>query len=256
MSDRPTEARRLARLMHRPDDGLEYLDALDADQVMQLRQLIQNALIDRFAGVFRRLAAGGKLIPDALNAKLCTGVFGPALTANLSYFTPIDQAVRLSTRFDDTFLTEVARHQIPERAQALLAALPVSVMQGVTRKLLDAGEFAIMGGFTDYLPEDKSVVLVNEIRDPADRMRVSLFSQRKDRIARIMVRLSDNDIQAQLAAVDTDSAFADEWLLLVAEMSDDTQCRMAALSDALDPALRQRLLDRASADQRSAAYFG
>lgn len=245
-------------LMHRPVDALDYLGALDAEQLMRLRQLIQNALIERFSGVFKRLAAGGKLIPDALNARLCTGIFGPALTANLSYFTPIEQAVRLAGRFDDAFLTDIARHQIPERAQSLLAALPVSIMKGVTRKLLAAREFAIMGGFTDYLPEDKAVVLVNEITSPADRMRVSLFAQRKDRIARIMVRLTDADIERQLASVDEQTEFAAEWLLVIAEMTPSEQTRIAHLSDGLDPNLRTRLGTLASADQKKTlvGYFG
>lgn len=136
--DRPTELRRLARLLHRDTDALRHLDTLDAVQLMQLRRLLQESLIERFAGAFKRLAAGGRLIPDPLKAKLCTGIFGAALTANLSYFTPTDQSVRLARHFDDDFLTETARHQVPERAQALLAALPVEIMRGVARKLLAA----------------------------------------------------------------------------------------------------------------------
>ena len=78
---------------------------------------------------------------------------------------------------------------------------------------------------------------------------------RKDRIARIMARLGDTALQAQIAVVDTDASFADEWLLVLAEMPEETQGRLAALSDALDPKLRQRLRDRAPAAHHSVAYF-
>lgn len=256
--DRPTELRRLARLLHRDTDALDYLAPLDAAHLMQLRRPLQEAFIERFAGTFKRLAAGGRLIPDALNAKLCTGVFGPALTANLSYFTPIDQAVRLAKHFDDDFLTDTARHQVPERAQALLAALPVEIMRGVTRKLLAAQEFAIMGGFTDYLPEDKALVLVKEIHGPAERLRVSAYAQRKDRIARIMAQLDDDAVAAQIATAAAEPELMHEVVLTLAEMPAPEQRRMARISDRVDPALRGALKAQLAADPiapRMSAYF-
>ncbi len=256
--DRPTEQRRLAKLLHRSPEALAYLDALDAVRLMQLRRLLQEALIERFASTFKRLASGGRLIPDALNAKLCTGLFGPELTANLSYFTPIDQAVRLAKHFDDDFLTETSRHQVPERAQALLAALPVDIMRGVTRKLLAAQEFAIMGGFTDYLPEDKAVVLINEIHRPIDRLRVSSYAQHKERVAGIMVRLDDKAVTAQITAATGEPELLREVALTVAEMSDEQQQRMARLCDAADIHLRKslkKLAGKTSLAERLTAFF-
>jgi hypothetical protein len=256
--DRPTELRRLAKLLHREAGELGYLATLDATQLMQLRRGLQETLIERFAGTFRRLASGGRLIPDALNAKLCTGIFGAALTANLSYFTPIDQAVRMAKHFDDDFLTDIARHQVPERAQELLAALPVEIMRGVTRKLLAAKEFAIMGGFTDYLPEEKAVVLINEIHRPVDRLHVSAYAQRKDRIARIMAKLDDEAVQAQITAAATEPELMSEIALTVAEMPDAEQQRLARISDKIDAKLRPALKKQVGATElakRMAVYF-
>lgn len=256
--DRPTEQRRLANLLHRSPDTLGYLDALDAARLMQLRRLLQEALIERFAGTFKRLASGGRLIPDALNARLCTGLFGPELTANLSYFTPIEQAVRLAKHFDDDFLTDTARHQVPERAQALLAALPVEIMRGVTRKLLAAKEFAIMGGFTDYLPEDKAVVLINEIHRPIDRLKVSSFAQRKDRVANILARLDDKAVTAQITSATDKPDLLREVALTIAEMAEEQQQRMARLCDAADIHLRnslKKLVGTSALVERLAAFF-
>lgn len=257
--DRPTELRRLARLLHRDTDALRHLDTLDAVQLMQLRRLLQESLIERFAGAFKRLAAGGRLIPDPLKAKLCTGIFGAALTANLSYFTPTDQSVRLARHFDDDFLTETARHQVPERAQALLAALPVEIMRGVARKLLAAREFAIMGGFTDYLPDDKALILIQDIAQPADRLRVSSFAQRKDRVARIMAQLTDDALAAQLAAAMAEPDLLTEIVLTVAEMPEPQQMRLADISDRIDIKLRSRLEQHVAADaptrERLQPYF-
>jgi hypothetical protein len=238
--DRDTERRRLARVLRRPPEALAYLDALDAAALFKLRGLIQNALLQRLAPVFEKLAAGGRLIPDALNARLCRQLFGPGITASLSTFTPVDQAVRLAARFDTAFLTEVARHQIPERAQALLQALPLPVMREITRQLLAAREFAVMGGFTDYLPEDKAHALIAEIRSPEERLQVSAWAQRKDRIARLSARLPEADLAALIAYVAQAPQWWKEVLLITAEMPDDDQRRMAARCDARDPGLRQQ----------------
>jgi hypothetical protein len=238
--DRDTERRRLARLLRRPPEALDYLDALDAATLFRLRGQVQNALIQRLAPIFEKLAAGGRLIPDALNARLCTGLFGPGLTARLSTFTPTEQAVRLAAHFDTAFLTEVARHQVPERAQALLQALPLAVMREVTRQLLAAGEFAVMGGYTDYLPEAKAEALIAEIRSPEQRLQVSAWAQRKDRIARLSARLPEAELAALIAYVAQAPQWWKEVLLITAEMPDEDQRRMAARCDAQDRGLRLR----------------
>lgn len=238
--DWDTEHRRLARLLRRPPEALTYLDTLDAAALFKLRGLIQNALLQRLSPVFEKLAAGGRLIPDALNARLCQHLFGPGITASLSTFTPVDQALRLATRFDTPFLTEVARYQIPERAQALLQALPLPVMREITRQLLAAREFAVMGGFTDYLPEDKAHALIDEIRSPEERLQVSAWAQRKDRIARLSARLPEADLAALIAYVAEAPHWWREVLLITAEMSDEDQRRMAARCDARDPGLRRK----------------
>jgi hypothetical protein len=233
--DRDTELRRLARVLHREPGQLGHLAALDGAGLMKLRTLIQNSLLEEFAGLFEKIAASGKLAPDALSALLCRKVFGPSITANMSYYVPADRAARMCKHFDDEFMAEIAREQIPERAKEQLEKLPVDLMRGVTRQMLASRDYHIMGGFTDYLPEDKAMILMEEIADLADSLRISSFAQRKDRVARLTAKMDDQQIRSLIEAAFKAPEFINEVGLVTAQMPPKDQQRMAKLSDAVDP---------------------
>lgn len=238
--DRNTELRRLARVLHRNPDQLGHLAALDGGALMKLRTLVQNAFLDEFSSLFEKLAASGKLAPDALSALLCRKVFGASITANMSYYVPAERAARMCKHFDDEFMAEIAREQIPERAQEQLDKLPVELMRGVTRQMLTSRDYHIMGGFTDYLPEEKAMTLMDEIRDPADHLRISGFAQRKDRIARLAVAMDDITLKRLIAAAFASPEFIEEVGLVTAEMNAKQQQRMAKLTDQVDKGHRPR----------------
>lgn len=255
--DRSTELRRLAITLHKQPGDLGYLDHLDAAGLKNLRQRFQNRLIDEFGHVFEKMAGAGKLAPDALSAMLCKKVFGPAITANMSYFTPVEQAVKLCKHFDANFMADVAREQLPDRAEKMLNDLPVSLMKDVTRLMAEHGDFHLMGAFTDFLPEEKMRVLMEEVKDPADNLRISSFAQRKDRIASLAISLPDAKLSVFIRAAFEADELTREIVLITCEMNDKDQTRMAKLTDSLDASFRKRGLDTAKAmgmDNRLKAY--
>lgn len=228
--DRNTELRRLAQALHKSPEDLAYLDALDGLSLQKIRNRFQNSLLDKFGPVFEKIAGAGKLAPDSVSATLCTKVFGPALTANMSYYTPIAKATGMAKHFDADFLADVAREQIPERAVAMLTDLPVELLKKVTLKLVEHKEYHVLGGFTDYIPEKKAVEIMQVIQNPAESLHISSFAQRKDRIGNLASMLDDEKLIELIAA-----AFADENLLvevgmITAEMSKEQQQRMAKLT--------------------------
>lgn len=256
--DRATELRRLAQLMHRKPTDLGYLAALDAEGISALRTVLQNRILDEFSGTFEKMAAGGKIAPDSLSATLCKKFFGPTLTANMSYFTPPAKAANMCKHFGVDFMTEVAREQVPERAVEMLEGLPVDLMKPVTRNLLASGDYHIMGGFTDYMPEDKINILMQEIEDPADNLRISSFAQRKDRIAKLSAGFDDETLTSLIKAGYQDDELILELALTCAEMSADDQQRMARLTDAVNPEFRKKsreLAEQAGLADRLVAFF-
>ena len=238
--DRHTEGRRLAQAMHKQSEELAYLDALDAEGLHRLRLILQNRIIDEFSGVFERMAAASKISPDSLSALLCKKVFGPTLSANMSYFIAVPKAIKLMNHFDADFLSAVACDIVPERAQALLEGIPVDMMREVTRKLLKSSEYHVMGGFTDQLPEAKVLELMKEIETPIDCLRVSFYAQNKARIAKLTLGFDEAFLRELVHAAYTSEELIEEVGLITAEMGDSDQQRMAKLSDELDPGYREQ----------------
>jgi hypothetical protein len=256
--DRATEQRRLAQVLHRKPEDLTYLKALDADALLQLRTLVQNSLIDQYGHLFQKLANTGKIVPDAVSSLLCRKVFGPALTANMSYYVPPDRAARLCRHFDGEFMAAIAREMVPERAQNLLEGLPVDLLDEVMRALLASKDHHILGSFLDNLPEPKAAALVEKLPDLADHMRISGFAQKKDRVARLADRLDDARLKELIRVAFEHAEFMLDIGLVTAEMTADQQRRMAKLTDEVDPTYRQKM--RPVAEQtgfgaRLAAYF-
>ncbi len=258
MIDRATEQRRLAQVLHRKPDELAYLKALDGEGLMKLRTLVQNSFIDQFKDLFVKLANSGKVIPDAISALLCRKVFGPALTANMSYYVPGDRAARMCKHFDADFMAAIAREQIPERAKALLDGLPVDLMQQVMRKMLATKDYHIMGAFLDHLPEKKAEILMQELRDVADHLRISGFAQHKDRVARLAFKLDDEHLKKLITVAFAHAEFMLDIGLVTAEMTPDQQKRMAKVTDEIDPQYRKQakhLAEQTGYADRLTAYF-
>ncbi len=246
--DRATELRRLARVLHKDSGTLDYLDPLNGLELQQLRSRIQLRLLDEFGPMFEKLAGAGKIAPDKLSAFLCKRIFGPALTANMSYYTPVHKAVSMCGHFDEEFMAEVAREQVPERAVRQLEELPVDIMRPVTRKLLESGDFHVMGGFTDHLPEEKVRELMEEIEDPADHLRVSAFAQRKDRIARLTAGFDDDMLREFIVVAFSHPEFLREVSLVTAAMDPEDQVRAARITDGINPEYRKRARQLAEAE--------
>ena len=229
--DRNTELRRLAQALHKPAESLTYLDKLDAVALQKLRTQFQNSLLNKFGPVFEKIAGAGKLAPDSISATLCTKVFGPAITANMSYFTPMSKAVSLCKLFDADFMAEVAREQIPERTATMLAELPVDQLKKVTAKLVEHGDYHVLGGFTYYIPEKKAFEIMEVIKDPAANLHISFYAQRKDRIAKLANMQSDEKLIELIAAAFSDEQLMVEVGLITCEMDAKAQARMAKLTD-------------------------
>ncbi|HEX4918596.1 MAG TPA: hypothetical protein VFV43_11910 [Limnobacter sp.] len=256
--DRNTELRRLAQALHKKPEDLTYLDKLDAIALQKLRSKFQNSLLNKFGPVFEKIAGAGKLAPDSISATLCTKVFGPAITANMSYYTPMSKAASLCKLFDASFMAEVAREQIPEKSVDMLAELPTEQLKRVTAELVRHGDYHVLGGFTDYIPEKKAIEIMEVIEDPAANLHISFFAQRKDRIGKLASMLSDEKLIELIAAAFANEDFLVEVGLITAEMDAKAQQRMAKLTDKVNKT--HRATAKAKAEElgyadRLKAYF-
>lgn len=238
--DRHTEVRRLAQALHKTPEQLDHLAKLDGEALYRLRLQLQNRIIDEFAHLFERMASASKITPDALSVLLCKKVFGPTLTANMGYFIAVPKVIKLMKHFEPSYVAEVTRHVVPERSIELLEGIPVEMMVEVTRQLLAAREYAVMGGFTDHMPEAKVLTLMAELDEPIDCLRVSSFTQNKARIAKLTLGFEEDFLVALIHAAFTSDELIEEVGLIIAEMAESDQQRMAKLTDSLDVAYRKK----------------
>jgi hypothetical protein len=258
LMDRATEQRRLAQVLDRKPEDLTYLKALDAEALLQLRMLVQNSLIDQYGPLFQKLANTGKIVPDAVSALLCRKVFGPALTANMSYYVSPERATSLCRHFDADFMAAIAREMVPERAKDLLDGLPVDLMGQVMDRLIVTKDFHILGSFLDNLSEARAAALMDELSDVADHLRIAAFAQNKARVAQLAYKLDDDRLKEMIKVAFAHAELMLDIGLVTAEMSAEQQARMARLTDEVDPEYRRKmkpLAEQTGFGSRLGAYF-
>ena len=245
--DRQTELRRFSKVTQRTEDELGFLGPLDGAALMKLRTQINTLLLKDFEPIFKKLAAGGKLMPDGLSAKLCMSVFGPRLTANVAYYTPAERSTKLGYRFTPEFLAAVAHELIPERAEPLLRDQPVELMRPCTLIMLKEKDYYVMGSFVDFTPFEKLIALMDDIDDPLASLRICSFCQRKDRMAQLVEHFSDQQVSDFIQTAHEHDDLLTEVLRIASHMSEEQKDRMKVMTTTLGDDYVQRSKERGEA---------
>lgn len=243
--DTKVEIRRLAKLMHASESELAYLEKLGAEALMKLRVQFQDSLITDYEPVLAKLAGTTAITPTAISVKIAQKYLGPTLTSYLSYFTPTKSAAKLAERFNSDFMIEVSKEQIPERAKELLKDFPLELMRPVTRGLVAEKAWATMGGFVDYLPEEKSFALMSEVPDAESNLRISSYAQNKELVAKLVAKFDDDMLieltKASLAAPE----LMREVCLVAEKLPADVLARMTDLRDKFSDTEQSQLYEYA-----------
>ncbi|MDD9892824.1 MAG: hypothetical protein OXT49_04870, partial [Gammaproteobacteria bacterium] len=105
----------------------------------------------------------------------------------------------------------------------------LELMRPVTRGLVAEKAWATMGGFVDYLPEEKSFALMSEVPDAESNLRISSYAQNKELVAKLVAKFDDDMLieltKASLAAPE----LMREVCLVAEKLPDDILTRMAHL---------------------------
>lgn len=246
--DAKVELRRLAELFHCDIAELAYLEKLGADALFTLRVQFQDSLVTDYEPVLAKLASTTAITPTPIAVKIAQRYLGPTLTSYLSYFTPVKNAAKLAAKFDPDFMIEVAKEQIPERAKETLEDFPLELMRPVTRGLVAEKAWATMGGFVDYLPEEKSFALMSEVPDAESNLRISSYAQNKELVAKLVAKFDDDMLieltKASLAAPE----LMREVCLVAEKLPAESLEQMARLRDRFNEAEQAQLYEYARAN--------
>jgi hypothetical protein len=175
------EVMKLARLLNREPERLEYLEQLDSEDIRRLREQVTDMLFEAHDATLRRLAASSKLLPVGLVAMLGQHAFGPVLSARISGLLDPGRAVDIAAKLPTEFLADIAVQLDPRRASDVIAGMPADQVAAVTRELTRRGEYVTIGRFVGHLGDDALRSSIAEI-DDATLLRTAFVLEDRDRI--------------------------------------------------------------------------
>ena len=117
-----TEIERLARVLGTGRDRLDYLDALDAPTLRQLRERSTAMLYDADRESLQRIASAARLLPSAIVALIAEKSLGSLLCARIAGLMAVDTAIDVARRLPTPFLADICRELDPRRASTVTSA--------------------------------------------------------------------------------------------------------------------------------------
>ncbi|MBV6492610.1 MAG: hypothetical protein LDLANPLL_00605 [Turneriella sp.] len=223
-----TEIEKLAHVLKVPTERLHFLRSLSMEDFQVLNQTISDRLLTDSSNVWSKLAGVAKFMPNFINAQVAKSILGPNITANLTYHIDTKHAVSIAKSLNIDFLAEVAENLVPARAKHLIEAFPMEVLVNLTRVLTREKKYFTMGAFVDYMDVEKIHALSKEIPDTESLLRVGLYTQNKEHVAKLLDGFADEKI---IELVET-AQRKDLWpavIGLLAHFSDAQHQRLASL---------------------------
>lgn len=154
------EVLKLARLLRRDPDSLQYLERLDPDDLRRLREQVTEMLFSAHIGALGRLAAASKLLPAGVIASIAERALGPVITARIAGMLEPARAVEVASKLSGPFLADVAAELDPRRAGAVIALIPAHQIAEITQELVNRFEHVTIGRFVGHLsPEARLAAL-------------------------------------------------------------------------------------------------
>jgi hypothetical protein len=189
------EILKLARLLNAPPERFGYLREVPVADLRQLREQVTADLFDAHFGVLEKMAAGSRLLPSALLARMAERAFGPLLSARIAGLVEVGRGVDIAKRLSPAFLADVAAELDPRRAAGIIAGMPEAVVVAVAEELNRREDWITIARFLDHLPEHTIVASLDILPDYA-LPQVAVMLEDPARIGYIVELLPDHRTDA------------------------------------------------------------
>ncbi|MEN8719644.1 MAG: hypothetical protein ABF296_05205 [Oceanococcaceae bacterium] len=211
--------------------ALNYLSTLPAQEIRRLREATVAQFYAQDRGMFQRLAAASRLLPNALVAKLAEHVFGAMLAARVSGEMPAERAVDIAGRLSVSFLADIARELDPKAARHIIRAMPADVVIPVAREMLARGDFITMGRFVDELALRVLEATLQALTDDEALLHIGFYLESKTRLSAVVNLLPDGRLNNMMqAAQKHPQELWPEALALMAHVDDAAKRRLGDLA--------------------------
>lgn len=216
---------KLARTFERPVDdlvtALPFVETMDASALRALREALSARLFDDARPVLSRVAAGSKLLPVSLVARVGEKVFGAMLCARVAGLLAPSHALAIALKMPDAFLAAVSAAIDPRSAGEVVAAIPAPRIVAVAQQLVAARDFVTMARFVDFLSADTIKAVIDSIPDELDLLHIAAYVESREKLAELVEQLEEARVTKMLRALRTADAESMRNALAVGEMLDE-----------------------------------
>ena len=229
-----TEVMKVARLLQREPDSLDYLESLGVEDLRELRERLTETVFDAHTGSLRRLAAASRLLPVGLSASMGESVFGPLLSARLTGLLDPRRAADMASKLSAPFLADVAVEMDPRRASDLIGRIPADQIAQITTELMARGEYVTMGRFVGHL-SDAAIAAALAAMDDRSLLGVVFVLEDKDDLPDLVALLPEHRVAGVIQAA-ADNDLWVEALDLLDHLTPTQRDDMVAATLQLEPA--------------------
>jgi hypothetical protein len=234
------EVMKVARLLQREPESLDYLASLDVEELRELRERLTETVFDAHTGSLRRLAAASRLLPVGLSASMGESVFGPLLSARLTGLLEPGRAADMAAKLPAPFLADVAVEMDPRRASDLISRIPPDQIAQITAELMARGEYVTMGRFVGHLSKDAITAALGQM-DDRSLLGVVFVLEDKNDLSGLVALLPERRVAAVIQAA-ADHDLWVEALDLLDHLTPQQRDDMVAATLKLEPAALDALV--------------
>ncbi|MDT0634476.1 hypothetical protein [Spectribacter hydrogenoxidans] len=221
------ELQKLARLLDTGPEALDFLADRPAAELRQLREGVAEAMFKRHSSSFRLLASLSGLLPAAITARIAHLALGAFLAGRVTGEMTPKRAVAIAHKLPTDFLAETSLYIEPSRAQPVLAAMPVDMIEKVAVILVEQREFITMGRFVGAVSEAALFRVIDRLDDEA-LLHIGFYVEDAGRLDRILEYLDDDRLRGVIKTATSQSLWP-EALSLVQLVGDAQKGRLGDL---------------------------
>ncbi|MEU2791871.1 hypothetical protein [Streptomyces sp. NPDC007100] len=226
------EAQKIAQLLDVPPERLEFLHALPAQDVRQLRARTVDALFDHAPDMLDRIAAATKLVPAGVAAAISQKALGPRLAASVAGRLEAGRAADIIEKLPVAFTAESCGHLDPRRIAGVVDRLDEDLVVRIAVALAERGDHLTMGRFVGHL-RDRALERILQRVDDRVVLRVGFYIDLPERLDAILELMGEERLTSVVAAAG--DGLWPEALAVAAMAGPGRRAEIAALAVRQDP---------------------
>jgi hypothetical protein len=221
-------------------EDLSFLKKLNATELELLRETIENVFEQELGQQMERVAKVVKFIPNFLTAKIAETAIGPMVTARITPYIEVKDAISIMKSLSTSFMAQTAAYIIPAKAQTLINSLPMDLMKKVVAHLVKGHHFSVIGGFVEITDDYRVLEIANFIESEADLCKITSYVENKEKVVPVIMNLPEKKV-LKLIEASVDLSLEADLLDIFSKMDEKQHKKLLSYLHKLSPQAIQKL---------------